>query len=233
MNLNTKTKFFHESTPLYLPEDVRPFLGKPDLHWKQGRSAYELAHSWINSEDLPAEVRIVLEQVPAFKGARLCRGFFEHQTRLDSEVGPSQTDLLAKFKLHDGTAVVGIEGKVDETFGPLVGEWNTGTPSRERRLSWLCDRLGVRTDGVDSLRYQLFHRTAAALIEAERLGASHAAMLVQSFSANHAHFADFQAFADFLGTPVTKPGRMSEAIGGTRVPLYLGWCTSPIRQFDS
>ena len=46
----------------------------------------------------------------------------------------SQTDLLAFVKLVHGTAVIAVEGKVDESFDDLVSTWNDHSPGKERRL---------------------------------------------------------------------------------------------------
>jgi len=74
---------------------------------------------------------------------------------------------------------------------------------------------------VGSLRYQLLHRTVATLLEADRYGAKEAAMVVQSFSQNRAGFVDFQAFAAALGTPVEKPGMVSNVLDcrGVRISI--------------
>ena len=73
------------------------------------------------------------------------------------------------------------------------------------------------------LRYQLLHRTAAAILEAQRFAACHALMLVHSFSAKDAWLNDYHAFAERMGA------RDAEAdvivVVGERggVPLYLSW----------
>ena len=56
------------------PEDVIPYLAKQGRHWKQGYSAYELAHSWVNADDIPAPVRSALDTCPDYAGAlsRVC-----------------------------------------------------------------------------------------------------------------------------------------------------------------
>jgi hypothetical protein len=39
---------------------------------------------------------------------------------------------------------VTIEGKVDEPFGQLLGEWKANaSPSKRQRPTFLCDRLGL------------------------------------------------------------------------------------------
>jgi hypothetical protein len=78
----------------------------------------------------------------------------------------------------------------------------------------------------DVARYQLVHRTAAALIEAERFNARHALILVHSFSQKNPpdSFGDYEHFADLLSTTVKKDAiaRVGERAGAD---LYLGWVT--------
>ena len=44
------------------PKDVIPHLAKQDRHWRKGYSAYELAHSWVRANGIPAPVAAVLHQ---------------------------------------------------------------------------------------------------------------------------------------------------------------------------
>lgn len=116
-----------------------------------------------------------------------------------------------------------IEAKVNEPFGPTVGEWLAeGGVNRIKRLSGLCALLGVEAVPDSSLRYQLFHRTAAAVIEARRFAAPHACMVVQSFSANNAWLEDFQAFARFLGLAL-EPAEAGTVVLPDGMKLSLAW----------
>src|SRR5690606_8420986 len=101
----------------------------------------------------------------------------------DTRRRPSQTDVLALLDIDGQTAVLGVEGKVNESFGPLVMDWNDYSPGKLRRMAALVERLRLKpSTSLGTLRYQLFHRTTATIIEAERAGATEAAMIVQSFS---------------------------------------------------
>ena len=76
----------------------------------------------------------------------------------------------------------------------IVADWGPdATPGRRARLDYLCDRLGLDPIRVGHLRYQLLHRTVAAMIEADRFGAAYAMMLVHSFDPARARFADYSA----------------------------------------
>jgi hypothetical protein len=214
------TRFF-SLTEITTPEQVGVLVAKPE-HWRQGRSAYELASSWVGANDIPDTVRGVLETADEYRGAELVEAFFERQVDLRTPGRPSQTDLLAFVRLADGYAVVAVEGKVDEPFGPKVEDWNTG-PGTEARLRALCELLDIPSRASKELRYQLFHRTASAVFEAERYGVSRAAMVVHSFDPKDAGFADFSAFSEALGVGEPAVGGMTGAKSVGGVELRLGW----------
>lgn len=219
-----------------------------ELHWKQGRSAYELSTTWMRSGGIPSSVRTVLQQAPEWRSAELLEGIFERETDLPGRGRPSQTDLLAIVRLEHGNAILGVEG-VDEPFGPLVDDWlagavvndeqaSTGTPDRSAnrrvRLAGLCAALDVDPAAIGRLHYQLFHRTCAALFEARRFGYSHAAMLVHSFaviptpSAKPAGFAEFAAFAQAVKMPVATPNALSPPRRCDGIEMRLVWVSDKL-----
>ena len=146
-------------------------------------------------------VRSVLDTCPDYAGAGLVEGLFERNVDLRTPGRRSQTDLLAFVKLVHGTAVIAVEGKVDESFDDLVSTWNDHSPGKERRLQAFCATLGLRVADVGGIRYQLLHRTASAIYEAQRYRTLRAVMLVHSFSLTDASFHDLQAFAKSMGVP--------------------------------
>jgi len=91
--------------------------------------------------------------------------------------------------------VTGVEGKVEEPFGSLIGDQSALSAGQRQRLQGLAHLLGCATGSLLELRYQLFHRSAAALFEADRYGADMALMLVYSFSPTMTRLCDFAAFA--------------------------------------
>ncbi len=81
--------------PLLNPEDIIPRLAKPELHWKFGYSAQELAFAWSKSpNDFPLAVRSMLSTAPEYSDTELVDGFFEREVELGSPGRNSQTDLL-------------------------------------------------------------------------------------------------------------------------------------------
>jgi hypothetical protein len=225
--------FGPDDSPLSRPTDVIKFLGKQERHWSRERSAYQTAHSWFLANGLPPSIGDILKTDSAFSGAVLYKGIFERKTVLDSYGRESQTDLLAVLKITTGFAVIGVEAKVDESFGPLVREWNDYSPGKLRRLAGLLERLELKSSAIGSLRYQLLHRTAATLIEAEAFQAREAAMVVQSFDKNRAGFADFAAFAEAFGTPIEQPGLLSPPKQACGITIRLGWTENQMQYAES
>ena len=119
-------------------------------------------------------------------------------------------------------AVIAVEGKVEESFAEIVSDWNDST-GKQRRLESLCNTLHLNAAEAGRLRYQLLHRTASAIYEAQRYRSRHALMLVHSFSKTHRWFDDFAAFSRALQMPLDQPGQCSVArmLGG--VSLRLAW----------
>lgn len=217
------------AVPLLRPEDVIPHLGKGELHWRQGYSARAVAESWFAANDLPPKVRAVLEQAPELRGAELVDAWLERCTDLPWGRGAaSQTDLLAVLGLGGELAVMGVEAKVKESFGPLVREWlAAGGDNRRQRLAGLCGLFGLDPAAVGDLRYQLFHRTAAAVLEARRYRAGKAVLMVHSFCPDATGLGDFTAFADRLGVVIGRD-RLAGPLAAGGVALWLGWAGDSI-----
>lgn len=215
--------------PILAPTDVIPHLGKGAAHWREGYSAKACAESWFAANDLPAPVRAVLDQAPEWRGAVMLDAYLERGVDLGDGVrGASMTDAMAICRMAGGgLGVVAVEAKVREDFGPTVGQWlGDGPPHKRKRLDALCGLLGLEGAEIAPLRYQLFHRTASAVLEARRYEARHAAMLVQSFCPDASHFDDFARFAKAAGFEVVAVGAVSGARECEGVGLRLGWAAN-------
>lgn len=203
------------------PQDWQRLLAKPDLHWKSGKSARTLAHCWEASAGMPAEVEHLMAD--AFGPAQLLCAVPEHKTALPGGDTESQSDILALVRHSRGLATYTIEGKVDESFDKTVSTWSkTASSGKIERLTFLCATLGLQSCPPD-LRYQLLHRTASALIEAERFDAALAGMIVHSFSPERRWFADFAYFVRLLGGGDAEPGQVTIINTPSSRPLALGW----------
>ena len=211
------------------PEDVIPHLGKGGRHWKKGRSAYELAASWYAAaalpKGMPKTVSSVLASEQSMDDLKLVDGFFERKTSLKTKGRATQTDLLVIAKGRHGPVLIGVEGKVDEKFGDLVRDWRRIRPSKgkERREAALRSTLGIVASNIDDLRYQLFHRTAAVVYEAQDRGIGRAVMLVHSFDPGSAGLDDFQDFAETIGVTGAAADCVSQPVVLEGITTYLAW----------
>lgn len=239
-HLNQRTGLIREISQLHLPirtpEDVIPYLGSPG-HWRDGRSAKLVAEGWFSAKDrpelhgLPEMVRITLGRCPPvqasrFAEAELVDAFLERTIELGDGSTPSQTDVLAILRLSNELAIMAVEGKVNESFGPLVSEWlREAMPNSKKaaRLARLSQTLGIEVSDCENLRYQLLHRTASALYEARRYHARVAIMMVHSFDPKDAGFADFARFSAAIGIVGVAATRLAGPIHREGVDLYLGW----------
>jgi len=214
------------------PETWRWLLASPDKHWRHGFSAMALAYAWEQAEGWPPEVEKGLTTSESLTGTELLLALPELETPLRGRGKASQSDVFALGRTRDGEQVaITVEGKVDEPFGTkTVGEWReNGSAGKQERLTQLCDVLGLADDDtLAGLQYQLLHRTAAAVLEANRFGARQALMLVHSFSPDNARLDEYVSFGRVLGAD-PAPGAVVPArtVGG--VQLHLGWVTGDIR----
>ena len=167
----------------------------------------------------------MLDQEPKLRGCELIDAWLERTTDLQDRRGTaSQTDLLAVLGIGEGLVIMAVEAKVDESFGQLVRQWlGAGSDGKAERLKQLCALFGLDEATVGELRYQLFHRTAAAIYEARRFRSGLAILMVQSFCPNATGLEDFVAFFDRVG--MTGVGRdklsLPKLIGG--IELRVGW----------
>lgn len=211
--------------PVTKPEDVIPHLAKQEAHWRAGYSAQELAVAWANAgNDFPRRVRAVLETAPEYTNAELIDGFFEREVQLGTAGRNSQTDLMVVAGLGRELGIIAVEGKAEESFAELVSEWNN-TPGKQRRLEGLCRTLELELEHVTELRYQLLHRTASAIYEAQRYRSRHSLMLVHSFSRTHRWFDDFARFASAMKIPIASPDICSPARLCEGVSIRLAWAS--------
>jgi len=229
-------------TPSNGPEGWRALLADPEKHWRTGYSSKALAYCWEEARGFPKSVSETFQRFGSpLRQTQFLLGIPEHKVPMPPVGGrPSQNDLFVLARTDGRIAAAGdggppggsnpglvaimVEGKVSEPFDRLVSEWKQieASPGKGERLQFLCRLLDVNKAAVDGIRYQLLHRTASALIEAQRFCAMQTLMLVHSFSQSYEHFDDYAAFVQlFCGAAqqdaVVHVGRR----GG--VELYLGW----------
>jgi hypothetical protein len=163
---------------------------RPELHWKDGRSAKELARAWCGSGSpaYPQDLAELLDAHPTTVGFSPELGIPELVTRLDDFRGEARNQDLVMIGTCDTRRVLlGIEAKADEPLGARLSEIRSDNlrSKRQMRLDLLARAIVGRP--VDSmlahLRYQLLTGIAGTLIEAKRRQAAAAVFLIHVFHA--------------------------------------------------
>ena len=209
--------------PASSPNQWQSLLAEPEKHWKKGYSARALAYCWQDADGFPKEVKSVFEKAALFSDIEMLFAIPEHQVALPGGPRPSQNDLWVLARTADGLLSIAVEGKVSESFGPTIEQWDyTSSSGRQERLTFLCSLLGFEFPPPGNMRYQLFHRTASAILEAKRFHAKYAMMLVHSFSQTDAWFEDYRHFLSYFGA---SNAQNEIAVGGLRdgIQLFFAW----------
>lgn len=207
---------------LYVPtvdaQSWQALLADPDKHWRTGYSARTLAHCWEAADGLPPEIAALFGP-----DTELLIAIPEHKVSLRDAGRESQTDVFALVKSNNRTIAVAVEGKVNESFGPTIKDWYVD-PSlgKQQRLAFLCGLIGVKCPPPDHVHYQLFHRTASAVIEAEGFKTDDAAMIVHSFSPDNKWLDAYAAFLGLFGLNGNPGELVSKRLPSGRT-LYFGW----------
>jgi len=218
------------------------------FHWKDYRSAKELARSWFRSGTALPPAELVSLLTPTF-GSELAfeEAMPERTADLDDFEGEGRNcDLVVVCQAGVRRVVISVEAKADEPFGnSTVGDYYDQTldsdSSVPKRIEQLSNALfGRQPDEViRRLRYQLVHAAAASLIEADSQDAECGVLLVHEFIStglsnpkleqNAKDWAAFvRAFPQLAGATVQTNQILGPVAvpGGGRVPaampLYLG-----------
>ena len=184
-------------------------------HWKKGRSAYSLADFILNSNgaaSLESRVSSVLSEEVIFE-----RATPEYLAKFDSYRSPSHLDLGIFGKLASGKGMfVGVEAKVDETFGPTVSERyrdalktrqskpRTKAPDRVEQLlaGYFSESALPDNSRFSDIRYQLLTAAAGTVAVPQDL----VVLYVLVFKTNsydpqkgEENYRDFKKFVDCAG----------------------------------
>ena len=151
--------------------------------------------------------------------------FPEYKVPLPGGKRESQNDIYVIAKNNDNLISIMIEGKVSEPFDKTVLNWisnSGGNSGKHHRLDFLLNKLNLNQTQVQQIRYQFLHRTVSAIIEAQRIGAKNALMLVHSFSTKNEWFDDFGKFVKLFGLTA----KINSIVGPYQtdgINIYFGW----------
>jgi hypothetical protein len=209
--------------PVNNPDQWAQFLAEPERHWRKGYSARTLAYCWQEADGFPKEVQQVFSDSEQFKDIELLLAIPEHKVALPGGIRASQNDIWALARANGKLVSIAVEGKVSEPFGPTIGEWlKEKSPGKDKRLDYLCGLLELDKSPSLDLRYQLFHRTASAIIEAKRFMATHAIMLIHSFSQSNDWLGDYASFLSQFGAAAETNKLISVGIRNGII-LHFAW----------
>lgn len=226
--------------------------GQEQKHWKNGRSAKELAKYWCkNPAVVPFEFEELLKKSKEFADIRIVIGSPEYETGFDRFRKGRKHDLLLIGEQKNKKTVIGIEAKVDESFGnESVGEYylksvlkkiNGDKTNITDRIEQLLPALFHKPIAVNNLgiMYQLIHATAGLLAEAPKRDAEKALFVINIFRTakiNKNKYEKNRTHLDFFVENISdkKYNRIEngEIIGPIKVPgndyipsvigLYIG-----------
>ena len=201
------------------------------LHWKDGRSAKDLAKAFFvgDAPSVPTELLHLLASSDELGAVQLTQARPEFKIRLDSYRGETRNaDLVAVGTGKSGVVAVTVEAKADESFGPTIAEALSAASAQSNvphRISALSKSiLGHQPADVGALRYQLLHGIAATLIFAREQRAAAAVFVVfeikgpsclpQNLERNA---ADLESFMLALSSSA-PPTRAGQIVGPFHVP---------------
>jgi len=213
--------------PAKSPEDWNLLLAEPNKHWKNGYSAKALAYCWQEANDFPKSVKTVFNKsgINIFKNIELLLAFPEYKVSLPGGPRSSQNDIFILARGNDQLITIAVEGKVSEDFGKPIAKWKQEKDektNKEERLNFILQELNLMGRSIDSIRYQLLHRTASAIIEAKKFNAKDALILVHSFSKSYEHFEDYNQFLALYGLSGEKDS-LTGPVNINGINLYFAW----------
>ena len=205
------------------PDSWQQFLADPEKQWKTGYSAKTLAYSWEEADGFPSEIEQALAGVETLNGTNPLVIIPEHKVPLPGGGGKSQNDVFVLGSTPGGLVSICVEGKVEESFNDPVSKWGPdSTPGKRKRFDYLVGLLELEGEDLSDIYYQLLHRTASPIIEAQRFHATTAVMLVHSFSQEHTWFPEYCDFAGKLGVDA-ELNKIHFCGNRSGVDLYIGW----------
>lgn len=164
---------------------------KRKQHWKDGRSAKELAKAWFRMGDpnVPEEIEALFKSHPLTNNLVIEEGIPEVVTKLDEFRGGHRNhDMILLGKTGKNCTLVGIEAKADEGFGKVIqdkmveGSKNphSNVPNRIKCLSNSVFGRPIDEE-LGKLRYQLLYAFAGTLIEAKKRNKTQAVFVIYEF----------------------------------------------------
>ncbi|ODA33120.1 DUF6946 family protein [Planctopirus hydrillae] len=217
----------------------RERLADPVTQWVRGYSAFEAAVSWElaakSASGLPTSISAVLARA-GYGESHLLLGVAEHNVSLEGQGHDSQCDLWALLQTSNGMVSLSVEAKANEPFGEGhqslqtwldSGKSLNSKPNRLKRWQHVQRMLPISgVAGYGEVAFQLLHRCATAVIEAERFNLKHAIFIVQAFKSPSTSYNEFVKLCTAIGIDSGKGHLHMTNVGN--ISLGVAWVDFPI-----
>ena len=207
------------------PQDWQKLLADKEKHWKKGYSARTLAHCWKQQMVFPPRL--------TYHSLRVLILYWQISLLFLQSLS-SRCPCLAVCVPHK---MISLYWPVHhlaryplwlraKSMNPSVPPSASGEmkhhPGKRSALRFLLRSLGLNTVPEDSIRYQLLHRAASAIITGEKYRAVAAVLVVHSFSQAHTGWSDYQAFTNLFGVEAVV-GTIQKLSISSSLPLFGMW----------
>lgn len=156
-----------------------------EKHWKEGRSARELANyftqPYVHESDGISKLNEYLSKFTDHD-VTLSHGEIEHESKFDTFRGKGRMqDLIIWGTENHKSIAICIEAKVDETFGKSIADAykdavetlkTTPKSKAKERIENLCSKYYPDRDinSIHDIRYQLLYYLEGSIREANKIG---------------------------------------------------------------
>jgi len=220
--------------------ELCPPMKKED-HWKDYRSAKEMAKFWLNKDNPEEFKRFIQKAIPDFTYDYIIPEF---PSNFDSYGSPRKHDLLIADKFSK--AIITVEGKADEPFGSeefgkclietiKIKNLKNNSKAFDRMINLYLNYF--HSNGyIFSIMYQLLYWFAGSLIDAIKEDTNNFIMVLQEFKSNNTNSEkicknhnDFENFIEFISEGKNKSIENRQIIGPlmnkytNNKNLYIGY----------
>jgi hypothetical protein len=204
-------------------EGWRECIANPPGHWQTHQGALRLARAWADSDpEFPPDLARAFWTTPFASFIPLI-GIPAYEVPMPGGWLGAIPDLFVLGTISGELAVLVVQSKVLDEVGPSLDRWlMTPAPGRLRRLAFLKAELNLPDSLPDDTCCNLVHLAAAPLLEARRLKAHYAAMMVVAFSLSDSCRQEYAEFARLLHV-TGRPGLAERVPVHIEPELWIGW----------
>lgn len=164
---------------------------KENEHWKDGRSAKELAKYIMKQNGfLPKEIEDILLNI----GCSKIGDFIGEPEKVTSLIGRGMGRNHDLLLIKEQEIVIGIEAKADEILGKYISDELVSKNISQNKINRINELYkliyGCYPLKAENIRYQLLTATVGTLVEAKNLNISKALLLIITFKKDESYNKD-------------------------------------------